>query len=309
MLHQSISAKYISKITHLTVEGKINADDFVTMRDDMRSLSHINLEKCDIEAIDGIGEDEIPALAFAHYTGYDQYGYKTYEAKRWIREIKLPHSAKVIGRLAFCFSKKLKEVQLPKNLICICEQAFYACSKLSGDLHLPESLKTIEEKAFMYCRSLDCELILPDNLTNIGRFAFQDCANIPNVKLPMSSCEISDNAFCGCINISGELIIPSGYKKINQLSFYDCQSIISVEIPATCQEIENDSFGDTYNLAKVILHSTTPPKLGKDAFTNQKVQTHLFVPEGCYDAYKNSKWGETFKFITEHSLERSNNQQ
>lgn len=299
MLYDTLSGKDISQITHLEIEGKINADDFTTMRDEMPSLSHINLEECDIEAIDGYGADMIPNMAFCYYTGYDQYGYKTYEAKHWLKEVILPKSAKIIGTRAFCYSQKLRKVELPKNLLCICEYAFYACSKLKGKLEIPKLLETIEEKAFMYCRSMDCDLILPSGLTNIGTSAFQDCAKIPSIKLPKSNCEIGDNAFCACFNICADIIIPDECEKINQLSFYDCQHITSVEIPATCIEIADNAFGDTYNLEKVILHSTTPPKLGKDAFTNQKVQTKLFVPEGCSATYSNSEWGERFKLIYE----------
>ncbi len=71
---------------------------------------------------------------------------------KWIKEIVIPSSVKIIGEMAFMDSN-LEKAQFSEGLEEIRNNAF-SFSKLKGDIYLPFSLEKIEKDVFAFCRFL-----------------------------------------------------------------------------------------------------------------------------------------------------------
>ncbi len=85
---------------------------------------------------------------------------------KWIKEIVIPSSVKVIGEMAFMDSN-LGKVQFSEGLEEICNNAF-SFSNLKGDIYLPFSLEKIEKDVFAFCRFLK-KIYIPNNVINANK--------------------------------------------------------------------------------------------------------------------------------------------
>lgn len=110
------------------------------------------------------GMTEIPTKAFYH-TG--------------IKEMKLPHSLKVIGNAAFAECKRLKSVTIPEGIETLELDAFACCDSLAN-VTLPSTLKSIRRGVFWQCRSIS-EIHIPASVTEIGEYSFYYCDSLRHV--------------------------------------------------------------------------------------------------------------------------------
>ena len=160
---------------------------------------------------------------------------------------------------------RLTSIIIPSSVTTIGEQAFYYCSRLSGNLTLPEGLTTIEYAAFEGCSGFTGELTLPSTLSTIGHYAFHGCSGFTgDLTVPEGVLEIGKYAFAYCGGLSGALTLPSSLTAIGTYAFYSCRK-----------------------LSSIMVFAETPPSLGSTAFDNTN-NCPIYVPAGTVDAYKNA---------------------
>ena len=83
-----------------------------------------------------------------------------------------------IGKKAFYKESSVTDIEIPKTVTHIGEQAFESTGITS--LHIPESVEQIGVRAFRDCTSLT-ELVIPDTVAFLGRIAFSYCGNLERV--------------------------------------------------------------------------------------------------------------------------------
>lgn len=206
------AGKDLGKVQNLKVTGKINANDFWLMRDDMSYLRALNLKEVTIDAVDGYEKDVIPNQAM-------------YQKKSLISLI-LPDVLKGVGDNAFEDCHNLTgSLVIPEGVEFLGHAAFSDCRNLSGSLTLPSTLKRLGDMegngrgVFWHCGFV-CELKLPDSLEQIGLACFGDCIGLyGELRLPDGLKHIGSWAFSGCKNLVGDLIIPQGVTNIHEECF------------------------------------------------------------------------------------------
>lgn len=154
-----------NEIDSLVVSGTIDASDFNAMWSASfhGRLSAINLENAKI--VDGI----VPEYAFYHYDEqFTGTGVKVISLQR----IMLGEGVTEIGKGAFMYATKLREVSLPKSLRKLGDISFADCVNLmTSPLVLPEGITEIPGRCFIDCKSLS-EVVLPSTVTSIDGLAF-----------------------------------------------------------------------------------------------------------------------------------------
>ncbi len=104
----------LSKIKKLKIEGLIDNRDFIFIRTYLSKLETIDISKCKITEYEEFKSDHLPNSAFSGM---------------WLSNIKLPQ-INVIEEMAFSGLNKLYDIELPKSVYRIEENAFYYCANL-----------------------------------------------------------------------------------------------------------------------------------------------------------------------------------
>lgn len=145
-----------------------------------------------------------------------------------IKEIILPHNIQVIGNGAFVGCKKLTRICMPDSVEHIGASAFWECSALKMS-ELPRNLKTIDENAFVGCSNISFTEI-PDGVTTIGKRAFAYCDDLTSIKLSPLMETISRLTFFKCINLN-TIDIPESIRLIGHNAFYGCEQLKELFLP------------------------------------------------------------------------------
>ena len=93
----------------------------------------------------------------------------------------LPESTEIIGASSF-FCANLQEIEFPKGLRVIENDAFWGCKSLLSFVG-PAGLQSIGQSSFLGCSSLG-QLFLPESLESIGIQSFYHCSSLKEVELP-----------------------------------------------------------------------------------------------------------------------------
>ena len=251
-LEEAIAAadKDYTKLKNLKLTGRINAFDFIFMRDEMSSLQALNLSEVEIKGSTVASDDEIPEYAMSE-------------------------------------KKTLMRLILPKKLTKINSRSFSYCSNLTGSLEIPEGVRYVGPGAFCECKSMTGKLLLPSTLEVIGSQAFTACGFNGALILPEGLKKIGDQAFYSCFGLVGELRLPDTLIELGESAFSDCIGFTgSLEIPSSLQAIGEEAFAFTgvdghykgnYN-GNLILHNNLLA-LGKGAFRGAGFRGELVLPE------------------------------
>ena len=223
--------KDFTKIKYIKVNGDINSLDFDFMRDEMTSLTGVNLQNCTISGgpnyyaygNEDYAPNTIPQGAFGSKTMLQYFIYPqnviriahyAFDGCGGLRgEHTIPNSVLSIGSSAFDWCNNISVFNLPRNLEIIEQDAFSTCQGIS-QLNLPKTVRVIGNGAFSECQGLkNTTLILPENLETIGDGAFLRCGFIGALNIPNKVKELPINCFNQC-NFDGPLTLPNGIQKI-----------------------------------------------------------------------------------------------
>lgn len=222
-LKEAITAagKDYTKMKSLKVLGEINAIDFKMMRDEMPSLTALNLKEVKIKSgeTDGSWEQEIPPV----FGKDDEIPAYAFYFKAGLNYFVFPDQIKAIDDYAFASAGLAGSLIIPEGVESIGFGAFGTCRGLTGELSLPSTLKRITgQNTFLDC-PFTCELKLPEGMLEIGSQAFMGCSGFyGSLRLPENIQEIGSGAFADCSNLSGDLEIPQSLTKIQPGVFSGC---------------------------------------------------------------------------------------
>ena len=276
-----------TKIKNLKISGKIDACDFYFMRDSMDLLQAVNLKESTIEgawecyaSIDGIKRyfylGGIPEHATdGEVIGKFRLAYPEIGAYYYV-DYALP--ANEIPQNAFANKTYLTHISFPERIVKIRENAFNACSLLSGALIIPDNVVEIGGCAFNQCSNLT-SLQLPYGLETLGNNVFSDCSTFSgNLSLPEKLLYIGDGCFSGCSGFTGNLVLPELLTIIPASCFAGCNGLTgNLEIPNGVTSIGNGAFANCgFNGTLTLPNNIT--SIGDFAFSGCNLQGELNLP-------------------------------
>lgn len=220
--------------------------------------------------------------------------------------VDLTLSKKILDN-AFKSSNYLTNIIAP-NPLEIGVEAFYNCSKVSGEITISNKQTEIYDATFRNCNNLNitlhddikkigayafykCELLkitkLPRELTKLGTYAFQNTGITIN-KIPEGIKEIPSYCFFQCKGIES-LKINNNITNIDTYSFRYCINLKLLEIGNGIKTIKNYAFGNCTNLKTIIIHSKQPPTIQSlNTFYNDENLTEIKVPASELETYKSA---------------------
>lgn len=292
-LKETLAAGGVDYLTvkNLKVTGVLNTTDCFFMRDEMESLTSLNLKETRFPYVDMgwswdtestiYAENALPSNAF--------YGNKT--IRRFVlpesiveigaqafREVEItsaiviPESVKKIGACAFSYIWENGEIILPSKLEIIEHNAFRTGAKF--ELRLPSTLKYIGNEAFAEASNAYGAFSIPANLEYLGPDAFLGTGHdmtgdvvIPAGLLESLSMEIG---FANGTNIT----LPEGLKRIDRLAGKFNSPLV---LPSSLERIENGAFYCTRFTGPVVLPDNIV-YIGPSAFQGSNLTGRVEIP-------------------------------
>ena len=248
-------------VTKLTIKGRINDQDFFTMRDEMPLLSVIDLWETQVEYI--------PYKAFCTSDNYENPLGKT-----TLTSVRLPQTTRTIGGNAFAGCSNLKEVNFTEltNLENLDYYSFQATNLQVIDLSNTK-LTEIRE-AFRNVKNLE-DIKFPATLTYLGtvfsgssltEIDLSNCSNLKTLESTFSECK-------KLVKVT----LPEGIVNINY-AFSGCENLTTINFPKSLQSIGASAFSNT-KLQKVDLSGLTELKnIGNSAFSSCQELTEVLLP-------------------------------
>ena len=152
---------------------------------------------------------------------------------------------KMPNNMTFEYEKykgKIKKVIIKEGVESVCDNAFYFIKSIK-EVQFPKSLKQIGENAFEFTnlKKVDLkskEINIGKGITTLPMWAFSGSANLKKLKISKTVEEINANAF----SKTGlkEINIPSGVKRIGPNIFSECSKLTKVTMPGEFEFIARD---------------------------------------------------------------------
>jgi hypothetical protein len=294
-LESKLTATELNTITNLTVKGKINELDFLTMRVKMPALVSIEIGEANVIESTRNGyvypANEIPVNALSGNVK--------------IRAIKLPSSAISIGVNAFRNCTGLSSFTNAISVTTIQHEAFYNCKSLKT-VDIPAKVSTIQYEAFYLCDSLTL-VNISNSLVRYERNCFNPTASFTvdpsnlffsaqdgilynknkttlfqcpssksgNFSIASSVVTIGADAFRQCGKITGITFSPA-LDSIKDYAFIGCTGLTKLNFPSSLRYIGNNTFYSCSNLKSVIL-SNSLETIGESAFEKCAMLDSIFI--------------------------------
>jgi hypothetical protein len=151
-----------------------------------------------------------------------------------------------------------------------------------------DGVTSIGNYAFRVCSYLT-SVTIGSNVGSIGTSAFDTCSRLASVSIPASVTSIGDYAFVSCGTSAAALVVTiadgSLLSSIGVQAFFNA-NLASFNIPASVTNIGSNAFYNCSNLSSVVIHATSVPTCGNDAFGNYKSGRKIYVPAASVDTYK-----------------------
>ena len=148
-----------------------------------------------------------------------------------------------IGAGAFAGETRLREVNLPKYLVRIKDDAFYGCSNLIS-MTIPDTVTEIGEGAFMDNVRMS-SVVFGENsqLKIIGASAFAGLSKLRSITLPVSLEAIGSSTFAQCYNLSSVTFAEnSQLHTIGDFAFSFCTNLKTITLPASLTTMNGSAF-------------------------------------------------------------------
>jgi len=187
------------------------------------------------------GEEDVEVYV---YNGVD-------EVPMDVTHVRVEPSVTVIPERAFKDREELIEVELPKGLVTIGDQAFEGCGSLTS-VNIPSTVEEIRLEAFYECRKLS-GVTLPEGLQRLGEWSFVSCDSLKSINIPPNLKTISQGTFLYCSSLS-EVVSSEGIEVIGKDAFSKCKALESVTFPSSLRVIGNESFEGCIMLNEIHMH-------------------------------------------------------
>ena len=156
----------------------------------------------------------------------------------------------------------VRTVDLSHSNVTTIPESFMMSDSSLREVAFNPSTTTISKDAFNGCTALTA-ITIPSSVTSIGASAFEN-SGLKNLTIK-SGVTYSTYVYKGCNSLSS-VTIEQGTRMIEQGTFAQCTGLTSVEFPSSITYIGNSAFIGCRGMEYMILHSTTPPNLGTNAF-------------------------------------------
>lgn len=256
-LRESLAAAGIdiATVKNLKITGTLTDDDFALMREEMLSLTAINLKDVKIVDVEDfrVNDQGITGGELVSLRGDD---------------ILPPLSG----------NAPLRRIILPDGL----RRLGYGCLgglPLNSTLVIPESVTEIGSGACAGIRE-GATIIMPSSLERIEYDGFYECKAVLEVKFSNKLKYIGSSAFWGATNAYGTFMLPSNLEYLGESALALGDNFNGeIVIPATLKEMPESAF---YGLnlkggTKVLFHDGVT-KIGKSAFSNIKFASEIHFP-------------------------------
>lgn len=124
--------------------------------------------------------------------------------------------------LLACLTGKTGKLNIPAEVTCIKDRAFYRCAGLTGELACPAGLEEMGISAFEGCSGFTGTLTFPGKLTEIPDRAYKDCSGFTGLSIHEGIKHLGYNALQGCSGFTGKVTIPSTLETISDGAFAGC---------------------------------------------------------------------------------------
>ena len=256
-LRESLAAAGIdiATVKNLKITGTLTEEDFALMREEMLSLTAINLKDVKIVDVEDfrVNDQGITGGELVSLRGDD---------------ILPPLSG----------NAPLRRIILPDGL----RRLGYGCLgglPLNSTLVIPESVTEIGSGACAGIRE-GATIIMPSSLERIEYDGFYECKAVLEVKFSNKLKYIGSSAFWGATNAYGTFMLPSNLEYLGESALALGDNFNGeIVIPATLKEMPESAF---YGLnlkggTKVLFHDGVT-KIGKSAFSNIKFASEIHFP-------------------------------
>ena len=287
-------------IRNLKVTGTLTTEDFMLLRDELLSLTALNLKDVKIVntklvSTDYQGnwleetevDDMIPEEAFRDKSslrrmvlpdGIKRIGYGSFMGLSINSTLEIPESVTCIDAGAFQGMREGATIILPHNLDYLGSDAFYEC-KAEIEICLTNSIKYIGRYAFWGSSNAYGTLNLPANLEYLGEGALplgNRCEG--ELVIPAGLTEIPDNAFMG-LNLKGgtKVIFHDGVTRIGKSAFEGINFASGFSLPSNLKEIGEDAFSNCHFVGGISIPSSVQV-MGTKAFYGTNLNGKLNVP-------------------------------
>lgn len=228
-----------------------------------------------------------------------------------------------IGNNAFTNIQHVTDVELPSTLTRIGDNAF--AQTLITKVVIPDNVQTIGNGTFQDCQYLK-SVILGDHLTEIGDYAFYTCTVTRTLTLPDDVVSVGTGAF-GSWKIKS-LTLNDGLKTIGSNAFWVTGSTVTIPnsvetigslaitgsftkviIGTGLRQLSKNAFSGSSSGGKMYVNLGIPLEIADDGpiFADNQDKWALYVPAGCYNAYKwNKAWNGFESVIVDESLVAGN---
>ena len=157
-----------------------------------------------------------------------------------IKEVQFPKSLKEIGENAFEYNK-LKKVEIKENGLELYHAKYINIPIKGGKISLKNGVMNITGKGEIPVRVGNAyvkEINIGKGITTLPMWAFSGSANLKKLKISKTVEEINANAF----SKTGlkEINIPSGVKRIGPNIFSECSKLTKVTMPGEFEFIARD---------------------------------------------------------------------
>lgn len=239
----------------------------------------------------------VPSTVYIENTPYTvtSIGHSAFYQCTTLTSVTIPNSVTSIGMRSFYGCTRLTSISIPNSVTIINNNAFYYNTALTS-ITIPNSVTTIGDDVFTFCSSLTSITIL-NSATSIGIRAFSKCSNLSSVTLGNSVTSIGDYAFIDCSNLTS-ITIPNSVTSIGKGAFMRCTSLTSFSIPESVTVLGESMFVECTSLTSVTVEYETPPSI-PNTFGSINRQATLYVPYGCWKAYRSAENWMYFSHIDE----------
>lgn len=261
-----IKADNYEPVYKFIVSGKINGDDLHCFK--YTSSPYVDLSNSFIVEGGSMLESKTNTFNVPHNST--------------IETIILPKSLEIIESSGFNGWKKLKTINIPKNVRYVTGESFASCPNLESFTVDPENTEYSE---------------LDGVLTNKGKnklLAFPN-AKTKDYTIPSSINSIMGKSFYGC----DSLTTIKMHDKITYLGygiFHHCKELKYIYLGNSVTGIHS-AFYNNPKIQEIHIKTLVPPSAS--AFPYKETIT-LYVPKGCVEAYQNSEsWKGFYQYIEE----------